>query len=360
MKTQPLVSIITPTYNHEKFIRDCIESVLQQTYREWEQVIIDDGSTDRTAEIVRSIGDSRIRYIHQENKGIEALPHTYNRALGTCSGDLVAILEGDDIWPPEKLSSLLPSFLQHNVVLAYGAVADVAANGKWSGRLGRSVRKRMQLPKRILCNDPPGTATRYMLRADGVDLVPPSTVVIRRAALDSIGGFQYCPGLCVTDFPTFVRLSLAGNFYYRPEVMGYRRRHSGSATFNNLMQIQFRAHEFVQQLLHDRTLSVSVADQVEIEDTWKRSKARLEFTAGRVSLAREDWRAARGHFVQALSPRSPRVLLPAVAGWCLSWLRCDLEGLFSVGGIANLSETDSATAESPISVGLKDNGGNHI
>jgi len=332
----PLVSIITPTYNHERFIRDCIESVLRQTYHNWEQIIIDDGSTDGTGEIIRSFRDPRIRYIHQDNKGIAALPHTYNNALAMCNGALVAVLEGDDFWPADKLASLVPPFRQSNIVLAYGAVADVAANGNWHGRLGRSVRKRMRLAKDILFNDPPGTATRYMLRADGVDLVPPSTAVIRGTALHSIGGFQYFPGLCVTDFPTFVRLSMTGAFYYTPQVMGFRRRHGGSATFNNIAQILAYAHEFAQHTINDPTLSISIAQRAEIDDTWKRSKARLEFTTGRLRLAKGEWRGARHHFIQALAPSSPRFLLAATAGWCASWLRCDLEKLLGLIGVARL------------------------
>ena len=320
------VSIITPTYNHEKFICTCIESVIQQTYRNWEQIIIDDGSTDGTEEMIRNFADPRIHYVRQENKGIEALPHTYNRALGMCEGKLVAILEGDDAWPPEKLATLVRAFDHEDVVLAYGAVADMASDGTWRGRLGRSVRKRMRLPKEILLNDPPGTATRYMLRADGVDLVPPSTVVVRRSALASIGGFQYVPDLCVTDFPTFVTLSLVGRFFYTPAVMGYRRRHLGSATFQNLRRILTHAHQYVRQFPEEHDFPLNFAERHEIEQTWCRSDSRLEFTAGRLDLATEQWKEARGHFQKALDPLSPRTFLAAALGWAFSWLHCDLEG----------------------------------
>ncbi len=131
MNNSPQVSIITPSYNHEKFIGACIESAIQQTYENWEQIIIDDGSTDQTAEVILSYADPRIRYVHQENRGIEALPHTYNRALEFCNGELIAILEGDDAWPPEKLSSLVKAFDDKDVVLAYGARLHVE-----SGRSG--------------------------------------------------------------------------------------------------------------------------------------------------------------------------------------------------------------------------------
>ncbi len=63
MALDPLVSIITPTYNHENFISECLESVLAQSYANWEQIVIDDGSTDRTAKIVSQFKDDRIKYI---------------------------------------------------------------------------------------------------------------------------------------------------------------------------------------------------------------------------------------------------------------------------------------------------------
>jgi glycosyltransferase involved in cell wall biosynthesis len=87
-----LVTVITPTYNHEQYIRACIESVLSQTYPKWEQVIVDDGSTDKTPEIIGSYKDKRIRYVRQENVGIFRLPETYNRALAAARGELIAML----------------------------------------------------------------------------------------------------------------------------------------------------------------------------------------------------------------------------------------------------------------------------
>lgn len=335
----PLVSIITPTFNHEKFIGPCIESVLKQSYQNWEQIVIDDGSTDRTAQIIRTFADQRVRYVHQENKGIEALPHTYNRALSLCKGKLVAILEGDDAWPKGKLSTLVRAFDDEDVVLAYGAVADLASDGTRNRRLGRSVRKRMRLPREILRNDPLGSAAPYMLRADGVDLVPPSTVVIRRTALDSIGGFQYVPNLCVTDLPTFLTLSLVGKFNYTPEVMGYRRRHRSSATFQNLRQIMAHAHQYVCQFQEDHNLPLSSAERRAIEKTWSRAGPQLEFTAGRRELLNGRLREARHHFVRALDPRAPRIFLVSLVAWSLSWLRCDLERLFALVGVANLGRT---------------------
>jgi len=82
-----------PTYNHERYIRECIDSVLSQTYPDWKQIIIDDGSTDKTPEIISEYRDRRIRYLRQKNVGIFNLSKTYNRALKIAKGELIMLKE---------------------------------------------------------------------------------------------------------------------------------------------------------------------------------------------------------------------------------------------------------------------------
>jgi len=299
----PLVSIITPTFNQERYIGPCIESVLKQTYQNWEQIVIDDGSSDGTADVIRGFADPRIRYIHQENKGIEVLAHTYNRALSMSTGELVAVLEGDDLWPPDKLSTLTAAFADNGVVLAYGAVADIPADDVWNGRLSRSVRQRLRLPKKILFNDPLGSATRYMLRADGTELVPPSAVIMRRTALDSIGGFQYVPGLCVTDFPTFISVSLLGKFFFTPRVMGYRRRHLGSATFQNFERIMVVAHSYAKQFASEHGIDLSKEQQASMESSW-RGQVRLGIYKWKVKPRARTLEASPKSFFRGVEPQS--------------------------------------------------------
>ena len=129
-KNQPIVSIITPTYNHENFIGECIESVLAQTYPYWEQIIIDDGSTDRTDEIIAQYDDERIKYIRQDNVGIWRLSETYNKALRISRGTLIAVLEGDDFWPSNKLERQIPAFTKPEVVMCWASVLPLIASAR--------------------------------------------------------------------------------------------------------------------------------------------------------------------------------------------------------------------------------------
>ncbi len=336
----PLVSIVTPAYNHEPFIGACIESVLRQDYTRWEQIIIDDGSTDGTAEAVRRYSDPRIRYVYQPNQGIEALAHTYNRALGMAQGSLIAILEGDDTWPAEKLSRQIPCFGDPEVVLAFGEEQDIDVNGRPASGSSGTSRRRMKLPRSVLFNDPVRSATVHLLSIDGLSFIPPSTVVLRRSALEEIGGFQYVPGICPTDIPTFIRLSLRGKFHYAKEVMGCRRRHLSSATLQFLQAMSTTPAKFILAQAESPDLGLSEQQRDRIKRSWRGRASTAEFTTGRIRLLERKWVEARHHFSRAIRPGRPRILAAAAMGWALSWFHCDLEGLFQLAGRSPLKSSD--------------------
>jgi len=106
-----LVSIIMPAYNCEHFIAEAIRSVLAQTYTDWELLIVDDCSTDNTAQIVASFDDTRIVYQRNEKNMGAAL--TRNKALQIAKGHYIAFLDADDLWAPEKLEHQI-AFMEKN------------------------------------------------------------------------------------------------------------------------------------------------------------------------------------------------------------------------------------------------------
>lgn len=107
-----LVSIIMPSYNTAKFISETIESVLAQTYTDWELIIVDDCSTDNTDEVVKSfLSDDRIKYIKNEKNSGAAFSR--NRALCEAKGKWIAFLDSDDVWLPEKLEKQI-AFMEKN------------------------------------------------------------------------------------------------------------------------------------------------------------------------------------------------------------------------------------------------------
>lgn len=332
----PLISIITPTYNHESFIRMCLESVLRQTYAHWEQIIVDDGSSDATVAVASSYQDPRIRVIHQAHQGPFELAGTYNYALRLAKGELIAILEGDDYWPDTKLITLVPSFLDPQVVLAYGEAVDVDSAGKPQPLETYTTRLRKKLPSSILSNQPVGKATHHMLLAEGRSLVSPSSVILRRETLERIGGFQQVPCLPLTDYPTFLELSLLGTFYYSPDIMGFRRRHEHSITVNHAQVIFDKVSDFTLQFLAEHRICLSPSENRILEENWKQCQDKLHFGEGRTLLLRKRWAEARTHFQTASNSKRPSVRFAALAGLLFSWIHMDIEGLMVLGGRSSL------------------------
>lgn len=112
-----LVSIIMPSWNTGKFIGESIQSVLNQTYKNWELIIVDDCSTDNTDEIMASFNDERIRYFRNEKNSGAAL--TRNRAIREARGEWIAFLDSDDLWMPQKLEYQIKFMQKNDLVFSY-------------------------------------------------------------------------------------------------------------------------------------------------------------------------------------------------------------------------------------------------
>jgi len=123
----PLISVIIPTFNHGDYIEKAIDSVLQQSYKELEIIVVDDGSTDNTAGIILKYGE-RIKYIRQRNGGGNA---ARNRGIRESRGELLAFLDADDYWIQDKLAKQIPEIIREESVGIVGCgyfVIDVAGN----------------------------------------------------------------------------------------------------------------------------------------------------------------------------------------------------------------------------------------
>ena len=136
-----LVSIVMPSYNTESFIKETIESVLSQSYSNWELIIVDDCSTDHTDDVVgHYMADSRIRYIKNEKNSGAAVSR--NRALREAKGKWIAFLDSDDLWEPDKLEKQI-SFMQVNDYhFSYTGYIEIDENSVPNG-------KRVTGPRRI-------------------------------------------------------------------------------------------------------------------------------------------------------------------------------------------------------------------
>jgi glycosyltransferase involved in cell wall biosynthesis len=118
----PEITVLMPAYNAELYIKEAVESILNQTFRNFEFLIINDGSTDKTLAILQSFNDSRIRIINQENKG---LIDTLNLGIGEAKADIVARMDADDVSYPQRLERQLAFFKKHPDYVLQGSEADI-------------------------------------------------------------------------------------------------------------------------------------------------------------------------------------------------------------------------------------------
>ena len=220
---KPKVSVLTPVYNQRQFLGKCLQSVINQTFKNWEMIIIDDASSDGSWDIIETFHDERIKALrHEKNYGKSKLAETHNEALSMASGELVAILEGDDYWPDYRLMVQIKSFEDADIVLSHGLIAMVK-DGVFS-----PCSFPLKFSASILKNEPVGSALKAFIL--GENFLLSQSVMIRKKALVKIGGFKQPPSLYLMDYPTWLELALVGKFAFLPKVLGFWRRHPGSIT----------------------------------------------------------------------------------------------------------------------------------
>ena len=196
----PLVSVILPTYNRKDLVGKSIQSVLSQTYRQFELIIIDDASTDGTEKVIKEFSDSRIVYLtHSENKGGSAARNT---GINTAKGEFIAFQDSDDIWLPDKLAKHMAVFA--NSPKSVGVVYTQCS--RWEGDKERHIPG--ELPK--LKN---GDLFHVLLAGNFITL---PTVVMKKICLTKAGQFdETLPRL--QDWELFLRIAKHFEFRYVPE-----------------------------------------------------------------------------------------------------------------------------------------------
>ena len=206
----PTVSVIIPTYNRAALLLEALESVLSQTFRDFEVIIVDDGSTDDTlACLMPYLSDSRIQVITQTNGGPA---RARNRGIEASSGEFIALLDSDDLWLPEKLVKQVALLRdQPEIGLVYTDVIWIEADG------------------RPMDPQPLNAARRFPtyfedLLYENVIYGPGSSVVFRKSCLESIDLYdEALPPVEDQDF--FLRLSANFEFCFLPGELVLMRRH---------------------------------------------------------------------------------------------------------------------------------------
>lgn len=200
----PLISIITPTYNRADFIEQAVDSVLGQTYANFELLIVDDGSTDNTRELLApALEDPRVYYFHQENQGQSV---ARNLALSHAKGDFVCFLDSDNYWPTGKLEHQVELFRQHpDYDVIYGDIIVIDEKGE---EVSRKNMKRYS-----------GHIARYMIRDNCVSM---NTAMARRRCFNELGAMSG-ERRVADDYDLWLRFSARFRFLYVPEFFAYYR-----------------------------------------------------------------------------------------------------------------------------------------
>jgi len=207
-----LITVVMPCYNAASFVAEAVMSVLNQTYPEVELVVVDDGSTDGSPDIVKHLVAAypgKIRLLHQDQQG----PYVArNHGLAHVSGEFIAFLDADDWWREDFLEKLHVALMEHSsAALAYCGWRNTGLEG------GRG---EPYVPPDY---EQEGKAERFLRAASPW---PIHAALVRRHAIDEVGGFQTYLPTCM-DYDFWLRIGLAHPIVLVPEVMAFYRHHQG-------------------------------------------------------------------------------------------------------------------------------------
>jgi len=221
MKKPPKVSVIIPTYNRAHLIGKAIKSVLNQTYKDFEVIVVDDGSTDNTEEIVKSFTDFKIHYIcHKHNRGASAARNT---GIKASRGEYIAFLDSDDEWLPEKLDKQMKTFNSESSEVGVVYTGDYYVDEK-----DKKVKK-VHIPRKE------GYIYENLLRAE--DVIYISTVLIKNECFKKVGVFdEDLP--TSEDYDMWFRIAKYYKFRYVKDLLVVCLIHNNQMTANSEIMIE--------------------------------------------------------------------------------------------------------------------------
>lgn len=301
MNNEHLVSIITPTFRHGRWIVECIESVLSQSYRNWEMFIIDDGSEDDTDKLIFPyLKDKRITYLYQENRGVWRLAENYNRALKLSKGEYIAILEGDDFWPPDKLENQTPSFKNEIIGISYGRVLLADENSQIINEDILRIED-WKPPYKSFHDTSPLPFLRDLLLLRGN--VGAVSLMLRRNYLVKVGGFIQDSGFPAVDFSTLLRIATISQATFVDKPLGIWRKHHGQVTEKYNLDYVLGQTQAAVFYYHSLPEEIKVELGISEKDILKSRRNYLSnafWRVTRVGMTRKNWAVSRKSALQMI------------------------------------------------------------
>jgi len=242
-----LITVIIPTYNRADKLKSTIKSVLNQTYSNFELIIVDDGSKDNTNEVIETFNDNRIKYIQQEHSGLPAVAR--NTGLKNANGKYIAFLDSDDIWFPNKLTRQIEIFKQKKDLLLIATNA-IVFNNKLNNIGNTNIQKNGYVSYDQLLD---------------FNIIVNSTVLFKRLIIDKIGYLDDNPlAVGIEDFDYWLRILEYRNnsIFITKEILCYYRAEETSLISSISPNISYLRHKYIsskhnkykEDVLRDRAI----------------------------------------------------------------------------------------------------------
>jgi glycosyltransferase involved in cell wall biosynthesis len=271
MTNNPLVSIILPTYNRAGLIGESIQSVIHQTYTNWELIIVDDGSTDNTADIVSDFSDQRISYLIIDHSGRLGLVRNFG--IKNSAGDFIAFLDSDDLWHPEKL------YQQVNLFKSSNATAFIFTHVEIFGPSATIISEY----KTIIAED---LLERYL--EEHHFIFYPSALIFRKLVISEIGLLnEHQPIGADTEF--FMRLCHRYKGSFIKERLVRIRKHDHNVSSNSVMSTYYESVHTIKNLYREKILSRRV---------YRKTIGKFYYKIGLLTFRNNELRDAMSFFAQ--------------------------------------------------------------
>lgn len=263
----PKVSVIMNCLNGEKYLKEAIDSVYAQTFKDWEIIFWDNGSTDRSGDIAKSY-DNKLRYFRADKT--VSLGQARNYAIEKASGEYIAILDCDDIWLPRKLENQLPFFHNPRVALVFSDVVQFNNRGYAMPKYGNRLPPQGMVFKTLLFNN----------------FVCMSTVMIRSDVIKKHNNWFDTTFTAIEDTDLFIRIARDWEFAYTPCVLCRYRMHENSMSHS--VPLLFRKEEKLMMEKFSKLFpEFKELYEHRIKEQIRRDQAVVEWKQGNNSEARK-------------------------------------------------------------------------
>lgn len=231
MNGRPYISVIMNCFNSDKYLKEAIESILNQTYKNFEFIFWDNQSTDKSAEIIKSYNDNRIRYFYAHE--FTLLGNARNHAISKATGEWIAFLDADDLWEPKKLEKSMMALNEHKEKLKVSLIYT----------------------KAIKIDDRENQVGEYTKHFTGYlfdkllkngNFIVQSSIMVRKDIFDKVGGINiklnYCP-----DYDLILKVAKSYIFIGVNEFLTSYRVHKGSITSSKTYDNAFELINFLRE-----------------------------------------------------------------------------------------------------------------